>query len=455
MNRQETQTPREIALDLLLVRERTHGDITELLKDALAGAGASLSVQEKAFLKRLAVGTVEKLLTIDAVIDHVASVKVKAMKPTVRNVIRLGTSQILYLDAVPDAAAVSETVNIVKKRGLTGLSGFTNAVLRRISKDRDKLLTYVSAAGPSVKYSMPPYLCGLFLSERGQEEMERIFSSLQESRSVSIRPDPRLVRDPDRYRKWEDAFTLAVGSVRHHPLLRDLLLAEDTGDIRRLPGYAEGAFAVQDAASALAVAACGIRPSDRVLDVCAAPGGKSLYAAALLEDPSQLTARDVSADKVALIRENADRMRLSGIRTQEWDATVFDEASREQYDVVLCDLPCSGFGVMGRKPEIRYSASKGRTESLARLQRQILDTVWTYVKPGGILLYSTCTVSRAENEDNVRWFLENHPFEGESWIDSDLPGALRGRAENGCLQILPGDYEETDGFFIARLRRVE
>ncbi|MCR4763823.1 MAG: 16S rRNA (cytosine(967)-C(5))-methyltransferase RsmB [Lachnospiraceae bacterium] len=449
-----SKNAREVALELLLLRERKNGDITELLKDAFAKAGASLSVQDRSFVKQLAVGTTERLLSLDAVIDRAASVRVPAMKPTIRAVIRMGTYQILFLDSVSDWAAVDESVKLVRRRFPAKLSGFVNAVLRRIAREKERFLETVNTSDVTVRYSVPPYLADLFLRERGEEETNRMLASFLDARPLTIRPDERLLRDGERYAGWEQALTDAVGSVRHHPLVPDLLMITDPGDIRRLPGFSEGAFVVQDAAGAVAVLAAGIRPDDRVLDVCAAPGSKSLYAASLLQDASQLTARDISDEKCAILRENARRMHLSAMRIEVHDATIADPSSEGAYDVVLCDLPCTGFGVIGRKPEIRYHASKERTAELAALQKRILDTVWRYVRPGGILLYSTCTVSRAENEENTEWFTESHPFVTESWVNASLPGSVRGRVNGGCLQLIPGQ-DETDGFYIARMRRKE
>lgn len=505
---------REIAFALLCERERTNGDITELCKAAMrssggtpysseknsprgakeiAGSAASLSVRNRALVRQLAVGTVEHLITLDAVINRIASVKTTSMKVAVRNVLRMGTFQILFLSGIPAHAAVDESVRLIRPRTSVKIAGFVNAVLRRISREKKDILAHLSSPDTPVgeRYSMPPYLCRLFEKERGPEETERIFAALCARRDLCIRPDPRLVADPEKLRAWEAELAEALSGdispapddtgdgsfsgeassdtvsddgsfsgeassdaapFTRHPLLPQVLLLKDPGDVTKLPGYADGAFVVQDAAGVLAVDAAGIRPTDRVLDVCAAPGGKALYAAALVNDPAQVIARDVSEDKCAILKENAQRLRLSGMQIQTFDATVFDPSLEGVMDVVLCDLPCSGFGVMGRKPEIRYHASAAKTDSLVQLQRQILDTAWHYVRPGGILLYSTCTLSLAENEDNVAWFTAEYPFATEPWLDAHVPGALRGAVKNGCLTLLPGVYG-TDGFFITRMRR--
>jgi 16S rRNA (cytosine967-C5)-methyltransferase len=184
-------------------------------------------------------------------------------------------------------------------------------------------MTWLKGRDLSIRCSVSPYLCELLSKERGEEQAAAILAAGLVPRALSIRPDPRLAADKERYDRWLDALRGAVGSVRSHPLLPRLLLVDDPGDIRKLPGFTEGAFAVQDAASALAVDAAGIGRDDLVLDVCAAPGGKAIYAASLLKDPSRMTARDLTEEKCALIKENAERMRLSGMRIRQQDASHF------------------------------------------------------------------------------------------------------------------------------------
>ena len=190
----------------------------------------------------------------------------------------------------------------------------------------------------------------------------------------------------------------------------------------------------------------GIREGDRILDLCAAPGGKSIHAAQKLNGTGLVVSRDISEEKTALIRENQQRMKIQNIEITEGDARIFFEKDREAYDLVLADLPCSGLGIMGKKPDIRYHAKKEGLESLKALQREILKNAATYVKPGGILLYSTCTINRGENEENAQWLTRQFPLRLES-LSPYLPQALKEEGKEGMLQLLPGVHE-TDGFFI-------
>ena len=238
---------------------------------------------------------------------------------------------------------------------------------------------------------------------------------------------------------------------------RDLACAwylEKTEGMRAIPSFVEGRFTVQDISSMLAVEAAGIRPGDYVMDLCAAPGGKALLAAERTGPEGTVLAGDINGMRLALVKEAAERMGLKNITERQWDAGVMDESKREAADVVLADVPCSGLGVIGRKRDIKYRITREAIEKLLPLQRGILKQAWQYVKPGGVLLYSTCTISRAENEDMRAWFLQHFPFHEES-LAPYLPPAFRTEsAQQGYVQLLPGIHG-TDGFFMARLIRDE
>ncbi len=446
---------REAALKALIRREKTQGDITECLGALTEG----LDARDAAFAKRLAAGTVKRQITLDAVIDRYATTKTRAMKPVIRVIIRLGAYQILYVDSVRDAAAVDEAVKQAKDRRLAVLSGFVNGVLRAIADDRDDILRWISEAPAGIKHGMPKYPLGVFLSERGIAETERILEALDGERPVTIRTNRAVLDETAKLTEWERELRRGCEVSKH--VLSDTLFPtgdqavytlSGSGDIRRLPGYDDGAFVVMDASGVLAVLAAGIKPDDLVLDMCAAPGSKALFAASLLADPRRLTAWDVSEARLDVLRENARRLRLGEIGIQRRDAA--SEASRDgvseagEYDVVLCDAPCTGFGVMGRKPDIRFDSSAKKTDQLIALQRKLLSNAASLLKPGGTLIYSTCTISRRENEGNVKWISENTDLVPTDW-DTDTPGMV---TKDGCLQIMPGAYG-TDGFFIARLTK--
>ncbi|MBQ8597780.1 MAG: 16S rRNA (cytosine(967)-C(5))-methyltransferase RsmB [Lachnospiraceae bacterium] len=420
-----------------------------------------LEGRDKAFLKRVTEGTLERLIQIDHVLNRFSKVPVSKMKPLIRNLMRLSVYQLLFMDSVPDSAVCNEAVKLAGKRGFRSLSGYVNGVLRNIARNKeniaypdpkkDKVSYY------SVKYSMPEWIVSLWIKEHGEEITEGMLAALLEEHPVTVRVSPAMTDA----QKSDWLKTLAENRISYvqHPYLQDAYLLKDTEGIANLSGYEEGSFTVQDVSSMLAVEAAGIREMVQkegtedilVLDVCAAPGGKSLYAAQLLKEKGNVISRDLTEYKVSLIRDNIDRMKSTNVKAQVWDALIPDDRLTEKADIVLADLPCSGLGIMGKKRDIRYRSTPEKLQELAELQKQILSVVWQYVKPGGVLVYSTCTIHSGENEEIVKWFTNEYPFECES-IAPYLPEALKEEGEKGYLQLLPGIHE-TDGFFIARLRK--
>ena len=463
---------RALALDLLLEAERGTEYEGRLLKDMLEKYDY-LDGREKAFFKRLADGRTGRRLQLDYVLELCSSVPVLKMKPLIRCILRMGAYQILFMDGVPDSAACNEAVKLAKKRRFGQLSGFVNGVLRSLCAGKDAIIWPDREKEPvrflSLRYSMPEWIVQRWMEEYGEKRTEAMLAALLEERPLTIRLSERLSGGEQKalLEKLEQAgcsphpHPLFAGKGR--PAVYTLSRAEG---IAGLPGFAEGAFSVQDAASMLPVECAGLRagtdrddpPADSpsgllVVDVCAAPGGKACQAAERLGGAGRVLARDLTEEKVGRIRENAARLRLPNLDAQVWDAGILDESLVEKADLVIADLPCSGLGVMGRKADIRWRATPRSLEEVAALQRRILGTVWRYVKPGGILVYSTCTVSREENEDMAAWFLQQYPFEpAEPAIT--LPASCTKGEEKGCVRLLPGE-NGTDGFFIACFRRKE
>ena len=339
------------------------------------------------------------------------------------------------MDSVPASAACNEAVKLAGKRKFTNLKGFVNGVLRKISANKDSIPMPDKAKDAvyymSIKYSMPQWIVEQFTEDYGVENTERILEGLMEIHPISIRFSCACTEDEKSVliKSWE-----ALGvAVKASEDVKGAYFLSGVDGLAGLDGFAEGKFTVQDVSSMMAVQAADIKEGDLVMDICAAPGGKSMLAA---EKAGKVLSRDVSEDKVSLIEENLQRMKLEDkVETQVHDATVFDEAMKEQADVVIMDVPCSGLGVMGKKRDIKYNISPESMESLGLLQKDIVDNSWQYVKKGGVLLYSTCTIHKAENEDMVKYICDSYPFEVEAQ-----------------RQILPG-FAQADGFFYARLRR--
>lgn len=464
---------RELVLDILLSLEREE-DYSHRLIKAVLDKYDYLEGREKAFIKRVAEGTLERGLELDYYLDRFSSLPVGKMRPLIRCLMRMSVYQLLYMDNVPDSAVCDEACKLAAKRGFERLKGFVNGVLRAISRKKDELPLPDEKTEPvlydSVKYSMPRWLVELWRQEYGQEVARTILEGLMAIRPVSLRFRLGI---PEAERGRLCALMREKGmTVEQSPYLPYVYLVGHAEGVEMLPGFREGMCTIQDISSALAVEAAQIRPEDFVIDVCAAPGGKSLLAAEKAAR-GRVLARDLSQDKLARIAENIARMRAGNIQAQVYDATRADEALLGKADVVLLDVPCSGLGVMGKKRDIRYRVKPEDLKSLQALQRQIVKASASYVKPGGTLLYSTCTIHSGENQEMARFIARELGFEPvslEGVLPEEVLAAKRQVAarmrESGrkapvplteaedaaCVQLLPG-FLEADGFFIARFRR--
>ena len=299
---------------------------------------------------------------------------------------------------------------------------------------------------------LPEWMVEHFIKEYGKDKAEEICVGLLKERPVTVRVKESLSEEEKQQllKSWEQQGIL----VRQHPYLSYAYVLEKTEGVKHMAGFEEGYFTVQDVSSMMVAHVAGIKLDMQILDVCAAPGGKATHGAEKLKGTGQVLARDLTEYKVNFILENADRLQLLNLWAEEWDACVFDETKEEWADVVFCDVPCSGLGVMGKKRDIKYRLTQNNLKEVQELQRQILNTIWKYVKKDGILMYSTCTINSEENEKQVQWIVENLPFEVVSMKEA-LPEALKEAAEksNFGLQLLPGIHE-TDGFFLCKLRRI-
>lgn len=445
---------REIILDILLESEKTDGYVNLLLADVLEKYDY-LSPKEKAFIKRVTEGTIERKIRIDYVLDTVSKVPVKKMKPFIRALLRMSVYQILFMDHIPDAAVCNEAVKLAGKRKFRSLQGYVNGVLRNVSRQKESI-AYPNrdkdeAAYLSVMYSIPLWLVKHFLHLYDKDVAETILGAFLERGPVTLRIEERLSdkEKEELIKEWEKSGV----NVKPHPYLSYAAQIEKAEGIRHLPGYDEGLFAVQDVSSMLVIEAADIKKDQTVIDLCASPGGKSLHAAAKLAGTGKVLSFDVSEKKLLRMEENRRRMRKENMETAVSDACIYNEELSQSADVVLADVPCSGLGVIGKKPDIKYHVTKQTLEEITILQKEILKNAAAYVKPGGILMYSTCTINPEENEKTVEWICKNFPFTPESMYNT-LPKPLQKEAEKGMIQLLPGIHE-TDGFFFAKLRRIE
>lgn len=432
------ENTREIVLDTLLVLERGEEFSHRLIK-AVLDKYNYLEERDKAFIKRLTEGTIERQIELDYYLDQCSSVPVRKMKPLIRCLMRMSVYQLLYMDNVPDSAVCNEACKLAQKRKFGNLKGFINGVLRNLARQKESLSLPDRKAHPqeylSVKYSMPLWLVERWTESYGEERVQGLLEGLLEIHPVSLRFRTDL-SETER-ETLLDAMEQSGVKLCKSSLSPYVYTVENTENISELPGFVEGKFVVQDVSSVLAVEAAGIRAGDLVVDLCAAPGGKSILAAERAGDAGKVLSRDVSEGKASLIRDNIDRMGMRNIEVSVFDATGTDQTLVGKADVVLADLPCSGLGVMGKKRDIKYHMSPKKIANIVGLQREIIESSWQYVKPGGVLLYSTCTINPEENEEAVRWIVEHFPFEMEEE-----------------RQFMPGE-DEADGFYYARLRRRE
>ena len=337
-----------------------------------------LPVQEKAFIKRLTEGTLERTLQLDYLINQFSKVEVKKMKPLIRALLRMSVYQILYMDSVPDSAACNEAVKLAGNHRFVSLKGFVNGVLRSIARQKDRLPWPEEEKDPlgwlSVLYSMPVWLVEFFRNQYGPERTRGILAALMEERPVTvrIREDLSIEEKQSLLKQWEEAGI----QTQIHPLLNYAFVVKELDGVNNLPGFTEGKVAVQDVSSMLVAEAAGIKDEMHILDVCAAPGGKAVHAAQKLRGTGKVLARDLIEYKVDFIRENASRQQVENLTAQVWDALCKDEEHESWADLIFCDLPCSGLGIMGRKRDIKSRINMEEIEAVTELQRGILETIW-------------------------------------------------------------------------------
>ena len=437
---------RKLALDLLL-RIMEEGVFCDKALHAVFEKQL-LEKRDRSFLMRLVEGTVERCIELDYIIDQFSKVKTVKMKPVIRNILRLSVYQIFYMEQVPDSAACNEAVKLTVKRKMQNLKGFVNGVLRNIVRekenisypDKKEIVQYLS-----VRYSMPVWIVKDFLKEYGEEETEQILAAfLQEKEGVSIRcMTSRFAVDEVRASLEKDGAVFSDGK-----LLSYSLQLKGYSSLKELTAFQKGMFQVQDESSMLVGQIAGIKKGDTVIDVCAAPGGKTLHAADILGESGRVISADLTKEKTALIRENCERLAVKNVEVYEQDASVSREDWFAKADVLIADLPCSGLGVIGKKCDIKYKTKPEDITSLAGIQREILQVAADYVKEGGRLIFSTCTIAKEENLENIRWIEKNLPFSLVS-IEESLPEKLQGQTgKEGYLQVLPS-RTGTDGFFIS------
>lgn len=441
---------RAMILDILLeIDEGEHSHIA--IRNALSKY-QFLPKQERAFITRVCEGTLEYRIQIDYIIDAFSKTPVDKMKPVIREILRSAVYQLKYMDSVPDSAVCNEAVKLAQKKGFYNLKPFVNGVLRSIvrqmdevqfPKKEDDVVKYLS-----ITYSMPEILVERWLADYGEEKTELMLADFLKEKPLNVRCRTYLHSQEEIRKSLEDQGV----EVTQAPYLSYAYEISGFNHILALDAFVQGKIQVQDVSSMLVAEIANPQKGDYIIDMCAAPGGKSLHLGDKMEGYGTVDARDLTQYKVSLIEENIRRTGSINVQAKVQDATLFDVESECKANIVLADVPCSGYGVIGKKPEIKYRVTPQKQEEIVILQRVILKRAAEYVKPRGSLIFSTCTIAKEENEENMMWFLNNFPFKLES-LDPYLPEELHSETTAlGYLQLLPGVHK-TDGFFMAKFRR--
>ena len=413
-----------------LERWRRAGTFSE---DAVSGVVAGLDAREAALCSRLVYGTIQNMAYLDHYIGLWCSTPVGRLEPKVLDILRISAYQLLFMDRIPPSAAVNEAVALCKALKLSRASGLINALLRRISENCDKLPAIPgegTAEYLSVRYSHPLWIVNELIVQQGYDFTAAFLSANNE--------EPPIYAQVNTLKTDADSLTellVDAGVSVENGSVADCLILRCAGRINELPGYNEGLFYIQDEAARQSIITSEAKPGMTVLDACAAPGGKSFAAGIQMHGEGRVISCDVQEKKLRRINEGATRLGLDIIETRQMDARRPDPELIDSANVVISDVPCSGLGVIRKKPEIRYK-SKAELDALPQIQSDILDGLSACVKPGGILLYSTCTIRRCENEDVISAFLaRNSEFSCEE------------------MYTLWPNVHKTDGFFICKMLR--
>ena len=432
---------RETALNALMACRKEAAWSNGVLKEYISRD--RLDSRDAALATRLCYGVLQNRNRLDFYLQQLLTGKLKDLHPVVRDILHLGLYQIYETDKIPDSAAVNEAVVLAKKYCKNPkASSLVNGVLRSAVRTKGTLKEPTSYAD---RYSHPDELISLLKKNLPKGKLEPMLIANNASPQTVVQVNTLKTTTEALLERLEGERVLA----RPHGWMKDCLVLGNTGNLEQLPSFREGLFYVQDPAAKLSVLCAKLPKADiRVLDCCSAPGGKSFAAAIAMGGQGQITSCDVHAHKTGLIASGAARLGIRNITVRQQDATVNVKDWVNAMDAVIADVPCSGLGIIRKKPDIRYK-NIPEMAALPALQLKILENQATYVRPGGVLIYSTCTVLKQENEDVVRAFLEKH--EDYTLEPLDLPEAFP-KNETGMLTLIPGEYD-TDGFFICRLRR--
>lgn len=443
--------PRQLAF-LALRDVHSHGAFTDIALDRVL-RNATLNRADRALLTDLVYGTTRQARTLDALIDQLGKKKAHQQPPDLRLILHLGLYQLRYLQRIPPYSAVNTSVELAKANQLKGLAGVVNGVLRQYARLKSNPQSHDPLQLPphpiqrlGTLYSFPDWMIEMWLNQLGIEETEALCQWFNQPPTLDLRINP-LKASIDTV---ETAMEAAGIQVQRLPQLPQALrLKGSTGSIQKLPGFNEGWWTIQDSSAQLVSHLLNPQPNDVVIDACAAPGGKTTHLAELMCDRGTIWACDQAASRLKKLQANTQRLQLQSIQICTGDSRDFPQFTQTA-DAVLLDAPCSGLGTLHRRPDIRWRCTPARVQELSVLQGELLTQTATWVKPGGVLVYATCTLHTQENEAVIQAFLERHPH----WCTDAPPPTLSAfYTPQGGLKVLPHQHQ-MDGFFMVRLKNV-
>ncbi|MEB3101238.1 16S rRNA (cytosine(967)-C(5))-methyltransferase RsmB [Ferviditalea candida] len=451
--RNKKLSAREVALEILtrVAEDQAYSNL--LLNQTLERY--KLERLDASLVTEIVYGTIQRNNTIDHFLQRFVNKGLEKLQPWVSSLLRLSFYQLYYLDRIPPHAVVHEAVEIAKKKGHRGISGLVNGVLRNVLRSREEL-TIPDNLPPvkriALQHSHPEWMVSKWIKQYGERTAEQICASNNEPPKSSIRVNTLKLERTALLERLRNQGLQAEASE----IAASGIVARSGGNLALAEGYAAGEFSIQDESSMLVSEITDPQPGMQVLDCCAAPGGKTTHLAEKMHDMGTIWANDVHEHKKKLIEAQAGRLGLNCIRTQVTDAAHLSERFAEgSFDRILLDAPCSGLGVIRRKPDVKWSKSEREIAGITDIQFSILSDIRNLLKPGGVLVYSTCTLMREENEGMIARFLEQFPeFEPDPELEAMLPEPVREKAmlSAGMVRILPHHFH-SDGFFIARLKR--
>lgn len=435
---------REVALKILYKIDKDEAYSNIALDEEIKANRNKLNEKDIGFISQIVYGVTTWKLTLDVIIKKYSKIKIKKISPWILNILRMGIYQIIFLDKIPKSAAVDESVNLSKRYGHKSSSGFVNAILRKVDiKDYEELFDIENKLERISKtQSMPIWIVEELLKNNTNNEVEEICKNLNLKPQLSIRVNKLKINKDELKDKLEGKNIECKEGI-----LKDFLIIKNAKNIENMEEFKQGLFTVQDESAGLTAIILEPKENERILDACSAPGGKTTYISELMNNTGEIEAWDIYEHRIKLIEENCKRLGVKNVKTQIQDATK--KVENKKFDKILLDVPCLGIGVIKRKPDIKWQRKVEDIKTISKIQYEILDNCSKHLKENGMLVYSTCSILKEENEDIIKEFTEkNANFKIEKI--SKIEGVSQKENED-YLRIIPN--EEQDGFFICKLRK--